>query len=69
MTDSYILFSMVYIRGHKEDYNRWAELTGSDQFKYENVLPYFKRSQDAVNYGDDEYCGRNGFLKTTKQVR
>ena len=35
---------MCYIRGHPTDYDRWAEKTGDEKFKYENVLPIFKGS-------------------------
>ncbi|ODN00431.1 Protein PTCD3, mitochondrial [Orchesella cincta] len=35
---------MFYVRGHPLDYDNWANLTGDPQWKYENVLPYFKKS-------------------------
>ena len=38
------LNAMCYIRGHPTDYDRWAEKTGDEKFKYENVLPIFKES-------------------------
>ena len=43
---------MLYVRGNSGDYNRWADLIGHDRFKYENVLPYFKKSQNAIGYGE-----------------
>ena len=60
------LNAMCYIRGQASDYDRWAELTGDEKFSYQNVLPYFKKSQSAIGYGDDEYNGRNGEIKVTK---
>ena len=45
---------------------RWAKKTGSEKFRYENVLPIFKKSQNAIGYGDDYYNGRDGLLKTAK---
>ena len=55
-----------YIRGQPNDYDRWAEKAGDDKFKYENVLPIFKQQQQAVGYGTDEFNGRDGFLKTSR---
>lgn len=36
---------MVVIRGHKLDYDTWAEL-GSEGWSYNDVLPFFKKSED-----------------------
>lgn len=33
----------VWTRGSKDDYERWAELTGCDDWKWENVLERFKK--------------------------
>jgi len=60
------LNAMCYIRGHPSDYDRWAEKTGDEKFKYENVLPIFKKSQKAFDYGFDRYNGRDGYLETSK---
>ncbi|ODM88734.1 Glucose dehydrogenase [FAD, quinone], partial [Orchesella cincta] len=39
---------MMYVRGNKEDFNRWSteDLGGDTQWNYENLLPYFKKSED-----------------------
>ncbi|XP_068081174.1 glucose dehydrogenase [FAD, quinone] [Anabrus simplex] len=42
---SSILNLMVYIRGHRCDYNKWAQ-DGNTGWSYEEVLPYFKKSED-----------------------
>lgn len=34
---------MLYVRGSPIDYDNWANATGDDTWKYDNVLPYFKR--------------------------
>ena len=51
---------MVYVRGQAADYNRWAEL-GNVGWSYENVLPYFKRSEDCEN-GANTFHGTGGPL-------
>ncbi|CAH1132792.1 unnamed protein product [Ceutorhynchus assimilis] len=45
---SSVLNTMLYIRGNKRDYNRWASF-GNEGWSYEEVLPYFKKSQDQRN--------------------
>jgi choline dehydrogenase-like flavoprotein len=36
--------AMVYIRGHKSDYDRW-QADGNEGWGYEQLLPYFKKSE------------------------
>ncbi|KAL3494844.1 hypothetical protein BJX62DRAFT_196889 [Aspergillus germanicus] len=35
---------MVYQRGTKGTYEQWSEITGSDSWSWDSVLPYFKQS-------------------------
>src|SRR5436190_14903324 len=37
--------AMVYIRGHRSDYDGWAAL-GNSGWAYDDVLTYFKRSEN-----------------------
>ncbi|MEC8785062.1 MAG: GMC family oxidoreductase N-terminal domain-containing protein, partial [Pseudomonadota bacterium] len=37
--------AMCYIRGQKEDYDRWANEEGAEGWSFDDVLPYFKRSE------------------------
>ena len=55
--------AMVYIRGHKADYDRWASL-GNAGWSYADVLPYFKRSEDNSEL-EGEYHGKGGPLHVT----
>lgn len=34
---------MIYTRGAQDDWNRYAELTGDDGWKWDNVLQYAKK--------------------------
>src|ERR1700732_1339169 len=55
--------AMVYMRGHRSDYDRWASL-GNAGWSYADVLPYFKRSEDNSDL-DGEYHGKGGPLHVT----
>ena len=58
------LNAMVYVRGHAEDYNRWAR-EGATGWSYEEVLPYFKKAQ-THSEGAGEYRGGAGPLHVTR---
>jgi choline dehydrogenase-like flavoprotein len=55
---------MVYIRGHRWDYDHWASL-GNTGWSYADVLPYFKRSENNAEF-DGEYHGKSGPLQVNK---
>jgi choline dehydrogenase-like flavoprotein len=52
--------AMVYIRGHRTDYDHWASL-GNEGWSYNDVLPYFKKAQNQER-GGSEYHGTGGPL-------
>jgi len=56
--------AMVYIRGHRSDYDRWAAL-GNPGWSYAEVLPYFKRAEHNETHAD-EYHGRGGPLNVAE---
>jgi len=60
---STLMNGMIYIRGHRADYDRWRDkgLTG---WGYADVLPYFRRSEANENR-KDRYHGRDGPLRVT----
>src|SRR5437868_1454416 len=53
--------AMVYIRGHRADYDHWASL-GNTGWSFADVLPYFKRSENNAEL-DGEYHGKSGPLR------
>jgi choline dehydrogenase len=62
---------MVYVRGHAEDYNHWAE-QGADGWSYADVLPYFKRMEHwhgGGHGGDEEWRGKDGPLHVSRGPR
>ncbi len=52
--------AMVYVRGHRADYDQWAAL-GNPGWSYDEVLPFFKRAENNERLCDD-YHGRGGPL-------
>ena len=51
---------MVYVRGNKNDYERWASF-GLKDWSYEKVLPFFKKIE-TWSEGENEYRGGSGIL-------
>ena len=56
--------AMLYVRGHRWDYDHWSEL-GNDGWSYDEVLPYFKKAEHNEEH-DDEYHGQKGPLNVSK---
>lgn len=52
--------AMVYIRGHRSDYDRWGS-QGNEGWGYDELLPYFKKSETNER-GGDAYHGDKGPL-------
>src|SRR5204862_518703 len=55
--------AMVYIRGHRSDYDHWASL-GNSGWSYDDVLPYFRLSEHNERF-DNAWHGRNGPLNVS----
>ncbi|KZL19496.1 Alcohol dehydrogenase [acceptor] [Pseudovibrio axinellae] len=62
---SSVINAQLYIRGQKEDYDGWVE-QGADGWSYEDVLPYFKRSE-CYEHGESEEHGGTGPLHVSDQ--
>lgn len=52
--------AMMYVRGHRWDYDHWASL-GNAGWSYDEVLPYFRRSENNADLCN-EYHGNDGPL-------
>jgi choline dehydrogenase len=52
--------AMIYIRGHKNDYDHWEKL-GNLSWDFASVLPYFKKAENQER-GASEYHGIGGPL-------
>lgn len=60
--------AMLYIRGNRKDYDNWAA-AGNTGWSYDDVLPYFKKSQDMIDSilsSDSLYHGNGGDLTTAR---
>jgi choline dehydrogenase-like flavoprotein len=57
------LNAMLYVRGHRSDYDGWAA-SGLPGWSYAEVLPYFKRSEDNER-GESLYHGVGGPLSVS----
>lgn len=55
--------AMAYVRGNKEDYNEWAAL-GNEGWSYEDVLPFFKKSEHNQQFGEP-FHNQQGELNVT----
>lgn len=56
--------AMVYVRGHRADYNHWAAL-GNKGWAYDDVLPYFRKSECNEDFGG-AWHGQDGPLHVAK---
>jgi len=52
---------MLYVRGNPADYDGWAQ-RGCRGWGYDDVLPYFKKSEDFRGDGESAYRSRGGVL-------
>ena len=52
---------MLYVRGNPADYDNWAQM-GCRGWSYDEVLPFFKKSETYRGDGDPEYRSRGGPL-------
>ncbi|ODN03622.1 Glucose dehydrogenase [FAD, quinone] [Orchesella cincta] len=53
----------IHLRGHKRDFDNWANITGDPSWSHEGVVPFFKAHEDYRGPGDEKYHGYNGDLR------
>lgn len=61
--------AMMYVRGNRYDYDQW-QAQGNEEWGYDEVLPYFKRSEHQVRSGrslDASFHGVGGPLHVAEQ--
>uniref|UniRef100_W8AGS4 Glucose dehydrogenase (Acceptor) n=1 Tax=Ceratitis capitata TaxID=7213 RepID=W8AGS4_CERCA len=63
MGGSSVLNYMMYTRGNRRDYDRWAAL-GNEGWSYRDVLPYFRKYEGSeIPNAEPEFVGRRGPVK------
>ena len=56
--------AMVYIRGHRRDFDDWAE-KGNAGWDYESVLPYFVKAEDS-EFPDSKFHHKGGQMHVSR---
>ncbi len=59
--------AMIYIRGHRADYDEWEAL-GNPGWGYEDVLPFFRKSESNSRLAG-RYHGVDGEMSVTQQTQ
>ena len=57
---------MIYMRGQARDYDQWARITGDYAWRWDQVVPAFKKHEDHY-LGADEMHGAGGEWRVEKQ--
>ena len=55
---------MIYNRGQPADLDSWAQ-RGNRGWSYDDVLPYYRRTEQRIGLGDDAKRGREGNIPVT----
>jgi choline dehydrogenase-like flavoprotein len=58
--------AQIYTRGNALDYDEWRQL-GCEGWSYEDVLPYFRKSEDNDSY-ENRYHGKGGPLGVSRPI-
>ena len=58
----------VFFRGIPDDYDEWAE-QGNSEWSYVKVLPYFRKSENDLTFGADDFHGGDGPIPVRRYSR
>lgn len=58
--------AMLYVRGHRHDYDHWAAL-GNEGWSWDEVLPLFRRAEHNEQFGAEPHHGTGGPLNVAAQ--
>ncbi|WP_436398786.1 GMC family oxidoreductase [Roseobacter sp. S98] len=58
--------AQIYTRGNPQDYDEWRQM-GCEGWSYEDVLPYFRRSEDNDTY-NNAFHGQGGPLGVSQPI-
>jgi choline dehydrogenase len=57
--------AQILLRGIREDYDRWAEF-GNEKWSFDEVLPYFMKLENDLDFPNDTYHGDEGYIKVNR---
>ena len=57
---------MIYMRGQARDYDEWASITGDASWRWDEILPLFKKTEDYYG-GASQFHGVGGEWRVEKQ--
>jgi choline dehydrogenase len=57
---------MIFQRGNPMDYERWGKEPGLENWDFAHCLPYFKKTENALDQKDTTFRGHTGPLKVTR---
>jgi choline dehydrogenase-like flavoprotein len=58
----------IFLRGIAEDFDGWAA-HGNDLWSFEQVLPFYRKLERDLDFGDADYHGRGGPVPVTRWPR
>lgn len=66
--------NLYYCRGNPKDYEAWVNATGDESWSWQNLLPYFKKSEHLedeaiINSKTGSFHGKNGEVHVTRDLR